>query len=247
MTKGSRILVVEDEMVISLEISATLRRLGYEVIGQAITGLDAIHLADEADPDLILMDIRLKGDMDGIEAASRIRENNDRPVIFLTAHSDDVTLERAIAVSPSGYLIKPFKDRELYSSIELALHKHCIRERLRPERIGCTDASPDILEIPGVGVALTSTRGSVIRVNSVLCQLFGAGSADICGTRIAGWITGTDSSPGDSKISGTIIPPGIINLLKHNGEVQLIRIETGFIVGEDGLLQGYLLAFHPIQ
>lgn len=246
MTKGSSILVVEDEMVISLEISATLRRLGYEVVGQAITGEDAVRLAEEADPDLILMDIRLKGEMDGIEAASRIREKNDRPVIFLTAHSDEVTLERAIAVSPSGYLIKPFKDRELYSSIELALHKHDIRERLRPGRRVCGDSVPDILEIAGIGVALISTRGSIIRVNPALCELFGTGNADICGTRIAGWITGADSSSGDKKIPENIVPPGIVSLLKHNGEVVQVRIECGFMIGDDGLIQGYLLAFHPV-
>ena len=244
MTKGSRILVVEDEMVISLEIAATLRRLGYEVVGHAITGTDAVRLADEADPDLILMDIRLKGEMDGIEAASRIRENNDRPVIFLTAHSDEVTLERAIAVSPSGYLIKPFKDRELYSSIELALHKHDIRERLRPVRIVHGKTPPDILDILGGGVALISTRGSVIRVNSALCELFGAGSGDICGTRIAGWITGL-GSPEDTQVPGNLIPPGPVSLLKFDGTVQPVRIEAGFMIGEDGLIQGYLLAFHP--
>jgi len=247
MTKGSRILVVEDEMVISLEITATLRRLGYEVVGQAITGADAVRLTDEVDPDLILMDIRLKGDMDGIEAASRIHERNDQPVIFLTAHSDDVTLERAIAVSPSGYLIKPFKDRELYSSIELALHKHDIRERLRPGRIVCGDTSPGILEIPGMSVALISTRGSIIRVNPALCELFGAGNSDICGTRITGWITRTGSSSGDMKNPGNYMPPGTISLLKYDGKVQKVRIELGFMIGKDSLIQGYLLVFHPVQ
>ena len=247
MTKGSRILVVEDEMVISLEITETLRRLGYEVVGQAITGLDAVRLADEKNPDLILMDIRLKGEMDGIEAASRIRGRYEQPVIFLTAHSDDVTLERAIAVSPSGYLIKPFKDRELYSSIELALHKHNIRERLRPDRILPGDTTPDILDIPGVCVALISTRGTVIRANPALCELFSTGSADICGTRIAGWITGVSSSSGDMQIPENIIQPGTAILLKHDGKVQPVRIEAGFMIGEDGLIFGYLLAFHPVS
>jgi CheY-like chemotaxis protein len=245
MTKGSRILVVEDEMVISLEIAATLKRLGYEVAGQAITGAEAVRLADEADPDLILMDIRLKGEMDGIEAASRIRERNDRPVIFLTAHSDEVTLERAISISPSGYLIKPFKDRELYSSIELALFKHDIREQLRPDRMVYADVTPDILELSGGGVALISTRGSIIRVNPALCELFGAGSAEICGTRIAGWITGVSQVSGGTKIPGHIILPGVASLLKHDQTEQLVRIETGFMVGDDGLIQGYLLAIHP--
>ncbi|NLW75127.1 MAG: response regulator, partial [Methanomicrobiales archaeon] len=107
MPQGSKILIVEDEMIISMEIKQKLRGMGYEVVGQAITGESAILKAGEKNPDLVLMDIRLKGEMDGITAAKRIIELYDLPIIFLTAHSDKATLERAIAVSPSGYLLKP--------------------------------------------------------------------------------------------------------------------------------------------
>lgn len=120
----NRILIVEDEVVISMEIESVLQQLGYQVAGSAMTGEDAIVRAAETRPDLILMDIRLKGDMDGITAADRIYRLYKVPVIFLTAHSDQKTLDKAIAVHPFGYLIKPFRKNELYTAIEIALYKH---------------------------------------------------------------------------------------------------------------------------
>ena len=244
MTKGSRILVVEDEMVISIEIATTLKRLGYEVAGQAITGADAVRMAGEVDPDLILMDIRLKGEMDGIEAASYIKELSDHPIIFLTAHSDEATLERAIAISPSGYLIKPFKDRELYSSIELALHKHDIRQRLRPERVIRGKVPEDIADMPGVCLVTINSRGTITRVNKASSLLFGAEMTDIVGTRITGWIFRNEST-GNGQGRGSVIMPGSASLRRQDGEMQPVRLEAGFIVEEDGMVQGYLLALYP--
>jgi len=118
------ILVVDDERIVSLDIQSALTRLGYRVAGAAATGAEAVALADSLVPDLVLMDIRLAGEMDGAEAALRIGRARDIPVIFLTAYSDEDTMRRALAASPFGYLIKPFEDRELRGAIELALTKH---------------------------------------------------------------------------------------------------------------------------
>jgi len=126
-----RILVVEDEVIVAMTIEDTLTKLGYEVVGSVTNGPDAIQKAGETRPDLILMDIRLKGDMDGIEAAQRIEALYGLPVIYLTAHSDQATLSRAIATQPYGYLIKPFRERELYTNIEMALHKHRVLKKTR--------------------------------------------------------------------------------------------------------------------
>lgn len=120
----NRIFIVEDEVVIAMEIESVLQQLGYQVAGSAMSGEDAIVQAAETRPDLILMDIRLKGELDGITAADRIYRFYKIPVIFLTAHSDEKTLEKAIAVHPFGYLIKPFRKNELYTAIEIALYKH---------------------------------------------------------------------------------------------------------------------------
>jgi CheY-like chemotaxis protein len=119
-----RILIVEDEAVTSVMLEKTLKELGYEVVGSAFDGIEAINLARDKRPDIVLMDIRIQGDMDGIETAKRIYQQYKIPIIYLTAHSDDDTIRRAVESGPFGYLIKPFKERELYSNIEMVAHKH---------------------------------------------------------------------------------------------------------------------------
>ncbi len=132
MTKKQlRILVVEDESIVALDIKNSLNILGYEVVGHASSGEDAIARAMETRPDLVLMDIILKGEMDGIQAAETIRARLDVPVIFLTACADDKTLNRAKVTEPFGYLLKPFEEWELHGHIEIALYKHNIERKLR--------------------------------------------------------------------------------------------------------------------
>lgn len=119
-----RILIVEDEAVTSVLLEKTLKELGYEVVGSAFDGEEAITLTKEKQPDIILMDITIQGEMDGIETAKKIYQEYKIPSIYLTAHSDDDTIKRAVESGPFGYLIKPFKERELYSNIEMVAHKH---------------------------------------------------------------------------------------------------------------------------
>lgn len=120
----SRILVVEDEAIVAMGIKQKLEELDYEVVDIVFTGEDAVQTAVQEEPDLILMDIVLKGSMDGIEAASKIRNQLDIPVIYLTAYSDEEVLERARITEPYGYIIKPFKKSELNANLEMALYKH---------------------------------------------------------------------------------------------------------------------------
>jgi len=126
-----RILVVEDETIVALDLQNSLKILGYNVIDVASTGLDAIAKAESERPDLVLMDIILKGEMDGIHAAESIRSRLDVPIIFLTACADELTLNSAKVTEPFAYMIKPFEERELHSHIEIALYKHNIEKRLR--------------------------------------------------------------------------------------------------------------------
>jgi CheY-like chemotaxis protein len=118
------ILVVEDEGVVAEDLQHRLVELGYAVAGWAVSGEDAVRLAEEARPDLVLMDVRIRGELDGIAAARAIRDRIDIPVIFVTAFADPETLGRAKAAEPLGYIVKPFSDRDLETSIELALYKH---------------------------------------------------------------------------------------------------------------------------
>jgi signal transduction histidine kinase len=119
-----RILIVEDEFVVACDLCDTLEDLGYAVVDVVASGEEAIARARSAHPSAILMDIRLAGEMDGIQAAARIRSEQDIPIVFLSAHSSEDTLQRATATDPFGYLVKPFKAPELRCAIQVALRKH---------------------------------------------------------------------------------------------------------------------------
>ena len=120
----ARVLIVEDESIIALDIQTSLQNAGYQVVSIATTSEEALTDTANLQPDLVLMDIRLRGEMDGVETAKKIRQNWQLPVIFLTAHADENTLVRAKSTQPFGYILKPFEDRELITMIEIALSRH---------------------------------------------------------------------------------------------------------------------------
>lgn len=126
-----KILIVEDETVSSRSLELRMKKLGYEVLPAATTGEEALAMVENAPPDLILMDIRLRGEMDGIELAEIIRARWDIPIVYLTAHSEDETVQRATATTPFGYLLKPIDPTELRITIEMALYKHKMESKLR--------------------------------------------------------------------------------------------------------------------
>ena len=130
----ARILIVEDQKLIAADLENTLRKLEYEVLAAVSSGEKAIATTEELRPDLVLMDIRLRGEMDGIEAAAIIRQRVDVPVIYLTAYADEQTLRRAKITTPFGYVVKPFNERELRAAIEIALYKHQTDSQLAEER-----------------------------------------------------------------------------------------------------------------
>jgi len=130
MNPHPQILVVEDEPIVAADLKVRLELLGCQVVGSVPSGEKAVALAEQRRPDLVLMDIRLEGRMDGIEAAQEIRRQWRLPVVYLTAYADDATLERAKVTEPYGYILKPFKDRELKTVIEMALYKHHAEEEI---------------------------------------------------------------------------------------------------------------------
>jgi len=131
LTKEEQILIVEDERIVSKDIKIRLQRFGYTVSGIAISGEDAVKKAEELHPDLVLMDIVLEGKMNGINAAEIIHSCFNIPIVYLTAYSDKSTLERAKKTEPFGYILKPFDDRDLSTTIEMALYKHKIENLLK--------------------------------------------------------------------------------------------------------------------
>lgn len=127
----SRILVVEDENIVALDIEMRLIGLGYQVVGTADTGQRAIRLTMDEQPDLILMDINLRGEIDGVETAKQIQAERNIPIVFLTAYADDVTFGEAVKTELFGYILKPFDEKELHMAIEIALYRHKTEEKLR--------------------------------------------------------------------------------------------------------------------
>ena len=131
---GTNILVVEDEKIVSKDIQFSLKKLGYTVVATADTGEMAIEEALSKKPDLILMDIMLKGEMNGIEAATEIRKHLDVPVVYLTANTDGDTIQKAKETEPHGYIIKPFKEVDIHTTIEMAIYKHSKEAEVIKER-----------------------------------------------------------------------------------------------------------------
>jgi len=129
-----KILVVEDESIIAMELELYLKKMGYEVVGRASSGVEAIAKARELRPDLILMDIVMQGEKNGIDASEEIISEMDVPVIFLTAYADEEYIERAKKVGPFGYIVKPYEDRELRAAIEVALYKKGMESKLKEEK-----------------------------------------------------------------------------------------------------------------
>ncbi len=237
MPQGSKILVVEDEMIISMEIKQKLIAMGYVVTGQAITGESAIQKAGETQPDLVLMDIRLKGEMDGIAAAKRIIELYDLPIIFLTAHSDKATLESAISVSPSGYLLKPFKERELMTNIEMSLHKHRVKQKLKEDST-ITPSSGILNEISSLSpaVIVTSKSGTIEYSNPAALKMLKYSENDLVKkpfNSIIGEQEHAREADADSrKSSGThLVMPDQIALRQKTGETLPVTISLGLIAG----------------
>ncbi len=162
-----RILVVEDEAVVAIDVRGHLERLGYEVVAVADSGEEACRLAAELAPDLVLMDVRLRGEMDGVEAGGQIRDELGLPVIYLTAYADEETLGRAKATGPHGYVLKPFDERDLHVTVEVALHKHRLERRLEESHRHLLA----VLEALSIGAVLVGAGGDVAFLNRAARQM----------------------------------------------------------------------------
>jgi len=173
----SNILVVEDERVVAEDIKSSLLDLGYTVAAIVASGEEAIQKVRKTQPDLVLMDIVLKGKINGIDTAQQIRTRFDIPVIYLTAYADDTTLQRARITEPFGYIIKPFQNQELYSAIEMALYKHKMEKKLK-EHERWLDTT---LKSIGDGVIATDKEGHITFMNPVAERLTGWQNEQVIG------------------------------------------------------------------
>ena len=175
-----RIMIVEDEAIVAESLNDQLIELGYEICGMADSGEDALSLADSLNPHLVMMDIMLAGEMDGVETAERILRKSDIPVIYLTAYSDKETLERAKITQPFGYLIKPYKERELHTTIEVSLYRFRMEKRIRDHERWLETLMNSI----GEGIVTVGLNGRVTNLSSVAEKLLGWKEEEACGKEL---------------------------------------------------------------
>lgn len=165
----ARIMVVEDEVIIAQDIQSTLIKLGYDVPLFVTSGESALDQIGVVKPDLVLMDIHLSGEIDGVATADKIRRNSRLPVVFLTAHSDEATLRRARITEPFGYVLKPFEERELQIAVDIALYRHKVEFQLKQMERWLTTTLKSI----GDGVIATDTKGTITFMNRMAEALTG--------------------------------------------------------------------------
>jgi DNA-binding NtrC family response regulator len=167
--KSARILVVEDEAVVALDVEDRLHRLGHQVVGTADSSASALALAAEVRPDLVLMDIALRDGADGIAVAERLRAELAVPVVFVTAFADAETLERAKRASPHGYIVKPFDERDLRATIEIALYRDGLDRALRRSH----DDLLAVLDVQRTGNVLVDAAGRIVFANAAAARILG--------------------------------------------------------------------------
>ncbi len=168
-TNAYNILIVEDEGVTARHIQTSLKSMGYNVAGAASNGEEAIARVIETRPDLILMDIELSGNMDGIETSEHIRLQCDAPIIYLTAHSNAIQFQRAQATEPSGFIVKPFEDGELRANIEMAMHHYELKQALQVSETRYRLLIENITD----AVFLADLKLRPLYINSAVTRLFG--------------------------------------------------------------------------
>lgn len=238
MNKRANILIVEDERIVAEDIRRSLQNLGYGFSSIVSSGEKAIDEAKEKSTDLVLMDIVLKGEMDGIEAAGQIRSRFNIPVVYLSAYSDDNILERAKITEPFGYIIKPFNERELHINIEIALYKHKIEKELKESREWFSTTLKSI----GDAVIAADPKDRIIFMNSAAQSLTGWNIVDAIGKSMDEVydISGPTESPVESMNTGEI------ELICRDGIKRLIEECRTPNMDEGGNILGSVLVFRDI-
>ncbi len=249
--RSARVLVVEDEALIADEIADRLRRRSYEVVGIADTGHDAVRQACVTRPDLILMDIRLKGAIDGIETAALVQEKIDVPIVFLTAHSDESTLARAREAAPYSYILKPLQERDMLA-IDMALYRHSLEKRLRESEVRYQATLSSI----GDAVIAVDLDGKVTYLNPAASELTGYEPFEAAGRFVE------EVMPIFHEVSGQKLETPALRVLRSKTrffltEPVLLRTRRDSlvpiddcaspIVERDGSISGAVVAFRDVR
>lgn len=250
-----RILVVDDESIVAHDISECLTHMGCDVVGTALSGPDAIAKAASLRPDLIMMDIVLQGPMDGVEAATVIRQRHDIPCVFLTAYSDGAVLARAKAAAPAGYMVKPFEEAGLRSTVEIALYKVDLERALRESREWFLTTLMSIAD----GVIATDCEGRIKFLNPPAEKLTGWTSQEAEGFTVEQVFTVAEDTPDQpaarparNLLRGALADGQAaarekgVALVRRDGAVVPIADSAAPIRDREGQLVGAVLIFRDI-
>lgn len=247
-----KLLIVEDEKIIALDLQKRLEKFKYQVVGLATSGEEAIEKAHELLPDIILMDIMLNGQIDGIEAATRINKKLHIPVIFLTAYADEKTLERAKVAEPFGYILKPFKEKELNTTIDIALYKHRIDKELKKQERW----SSAILHSIGDGIIATDRENRITFMNPVAELITGWEEKSVCGQPIYEILPVFEEKSKNKLVFPEISDNGkeaseklIKNSVLLNRKNEMVPVEGSIATIRDrnGIIEGQVIAMRDIS
>ncbi|MBD2102062.1 hybrid sensor histidine kinase/response regulator [Leptolyngbya sp. FACHB-261] len=246
------ILVVEDQSIIAADLTDCLENLGYEPAGVAVSGEEAIQKVAETHPALVLMDIRLKGAMDGVEAAAQIWTQFQIPVVYTTGYSDPNTLARAKVTGSFGYILKPFEERELHIAIETALQRHQLERNLRASQEWFATTLGSI----GDAVIATDTQGLVRFLNPMAEAMTGWSQAEALGTDLSKVFQITDETTGAflQNPALAVLHKGIATSLAQEQVVLISRDSLKFLVSANvapirnpqGSITGVVLVFQDV-
>ncbi|MBF0480366.1 MAG: HD domain-containing protein [Desulfovibrionaceae bacterium] len=241
-----RILIVEDEGVVALDIKNRLGYLGYDAVASVRSGEEAVAAAGSLAPDLALMDIRLEGAMDGVDAALEIKRRFGIPVVYITGNADEATLKRAQVAGPFGYILKPFEDRELHITIQMALYKHSLESRLiERERLLSTT-----LESIGEAVLTVDAGGLVQYLNPVGERLLGVSMARALGRPLTEIFKVQEPCPPDCRVqtyAGNGPRPDCQIMLTGDGQRVFIEKSITPVQAESGHGSGSVLVVRDIS
>ncbi|MFZ0456363.1 MAG: PAS domain S-box protein [Ignavibacteriaceae bacterium] len=247
----SKILIVEDESIVALELESRLIDLGYSVCGIVSSGADAINITASQIPDLILMDINIKGPIDGVETAEKIKGTIDIPIIFLTAFTDSNTLQRAKITEPYGYIVKPFEERELHTSIEIALYKHNMEKKLRDNEKRLSITLNSIAD----AVIATDNKGNINYMNPAAINLTSCNCNESIGKYIldAFNINNKETYNAADNAIKEIMANGYTNNFPSNitisyvgNEFSIVESSISSIKDEKSNVDGIVIVFHDV-
>jgi PAS domain S-box-containing protein len=238
----AKILIVEDEAIIAMEVESQLQSLGYQVTSVVDTGEKAIKKAEEEKPDLILMDIRIKGEMDGIETAEEIRNKFGIPVIFSTAYLDQERIERAKITMPFGYVLKPILERDLRVTIEMALYVLKVDSERRKVETTLRESEKKyhlLLDLTHDGLIVTK-NSVVIQTNNALLNMLGLDDpSEIIGTNAIKWIDPESHDLIKSRISQLLtktekLPVAKYRIIRKDGVLRDVEAQSVSMQDQNG-------------